>query len=368
MDGNHFVRLFADAQFYSCRSPNSLTRIIKLNWEPVPRLISQLFESQTFIQIGDRHFQVPKDIFCSPGDSPNYFTLGFAAFFPSSQEVFPGLERTGLLRPPPIAPPAVPSKSAEVFAQLLHLLQGYPLHIRNEEHRAQLLRDCRYFHLRGVEQRLIPHEISYNPDRQSSEILLRLEDVKPSGISFVADIDKHSDVPLDCGSVHYSRPFVDTTAHELILEIGPEPTILDLRTNQLTFHGSTKAKVSALLQVIASKVDRRPMGSSPDDAKVRFLMDANTDLTLDGNTADADVVDATHNADGAYGPQGKKRKLDADIEPVVVEWEVRMGQWRLRAKQEHDTGLTEIVFAAVKLDALTCQRARNARRRFLNEG
>lgn len=154
----------------------------------MPRLISQLYSSETFIQIGDRHFQVPKDIFSSPGDSPNFFTLGFAAFFSTPGEVFPGLDKTGLLRPPSIQAPYVPSRSAGVFSQLLHLLRGYPLHIKNEDHRAELLRDCRYFNLRALEQRLVAHEISFNHVRGVEEILIRLEDIKPSGLSFVPDL------------------------------------------------------------------------------------------------------------------------------------------------------------------------------------
>lgn len=327
-------------------------------------MISQLFDSETFIRIGDRDFQVPRDIFSSPGDSPNYFTLGYAAFFSSPQAVFPGLERTGLLRPPPVAPPSVPSRSADVFAQLLHLLRGYPLHIRDEDHRAELLRDCRYFHLRGVEQRLIPHELTYNPYRQSSEILLRLEYVKPSGISFVENKDGVSDASVSGGQVHYTRPFVDSTPHELILEVGSEPAILNLRTNEVTFRGLTEARISALLQVIRSKVGRA--GDSPPDLKLRFEMNADTDLILNGKATDAAVGHATQKPNSKHDPQSKKRKLDTDIEPEVADWEVRTGHWRLRVQQEGGTGSLQIVFMAAKLDALTCERARNARRKFLN--
>ncbi|KAM6536899.1 hypothetical protein FALCPG4_002875 [Fusarium falciforme] len=41
-DGEHFVRLFSDAQFYS-----------------LPKLISQLYEESIFICIGHREFQIP---------------------------------------------------------------------------------------------------------------------------------------------------------------------------------------------------------------------------------------------------------------------------------------------------------------------
>lgn len=243
----------------------------------------------------------------------------------------------------------------------MNLLQGYPVHIRNEDHRAELLRDCRYFHLRGLEQKLIAHEISYNPDRQTSEILLRLEDIKPSGISFFAESSTSS------GWVHYSRPFVDDTAHELIIEVGSDPTILNLGTNQATFHGPTKARISALLHVITSKVDV-PMSTTSPDAKVRYEINANTDLLLDGHIGDAAMEHTMQRADIAALPESKKRKLDEGVRPTLVEWKVWTGQWRVRLQREPGKvgGGGEIVLVAVKLDAFTGERARNARRKFLN--
>jgi hypothetical protein len=274
---------------------------------PVPRLISQLFESEIFIQIGDRHFQIPRDIFSGPGDSPNFFSLGFAVFFSTPGEVFPGLDRKGLLRPPSILPPAVPNRSADVFAQLLHLLRGYPLYIRNEDHRAELLRDTRYFHLRGLEQKLIAHHISYNLERQKSEIALRLEDVRQSGISFVSDISPATPSPSG-GWVNYARPFIDDNPHELILEIGGECTILDLNAMRADFNGLTKARVSSLFQVVANKMNlptNAPLGlmmmsggasahsASPghtplSEDRVKIRIDRDADIILDGEPYEVD--------------------------------------------------------------------------------
>ncbi|EXJ83549.1 hypothetical protein A1O1_07172 [Capronia coronata CBS 617.96] len=296
LDGSHFVKLFADAQFYS-----------------LPRLINQLFESEIFIQIGERHFQIPKDIFSEPGNSPNFFSLGFAVFFSSPDEVFPGLDRRGLLRPPSITPPAVPGRSANIFAELLHLLRGYPLHVRDEYHRTELLRDCRYFHLRGLEQKIIAHEISYNSERHKQEICLRLEDVKPSGVSYNRDDSGESQASVG-GWVYYARPFVDDTSYEMVLEIGGESTVLDLTEMTVDFHGLAKARVSSLFQVVANKMNlptNAPLGlmmlsgaaapssstqtqsASPgqtplseDRVKVRF--EAATDITLDGERYEID--------------------------------------------------------------------------------
>ncbi|OJD13046.1 hypothetical protein ACJ73_09253 [Blastomyces percursus] len=286
-DGSHLVKLFADAQFYR-----------------LPRLISQLVESEIFIQIGDRHFQIPRDIFSSPGDSPNFFSLAFAIFFTTPGE---SIDRPNLLRPPAITPPVVINRSAEVFAELLHMLKGYPVRIRNEEHRAELLRDCRYFHLRGLEQKLIPHAISYNLLRQKSEILILLEDIRQSGVQFVKDVSP-ADRAASRGWVHYSRPFVDDASYELIVEIGDENTFIDLNSMRADFVGLAKARVSSLFQVIANKMNLptiAPLGllmksggfskqpPSPghtplSQGQVKIRIDSDADIVLDGEPYVAD--------------------------------------------------------------------------------
>ncbi|CAK44013.1 hypothetical protein CBS115989_2588 [Aspergillus niger] len=356
-DGPQFVKFFADAQFYS-----------------LPRLISQLFESEIFIRIGGHNFQIPRDIFSSPGDSPNFFTLGFAAFFASPLEVFPGLDRQGLLRPPAITPPSVPSRSGEVFAQLLHLLRGYPLDIRNEARRAELLRDCRYFHLRGLEQQLIPHHISFNPIRKRDEIVIRLEDVRRSGI----DVD---DIPLPPGHsqadamsaalVTYSRPFVDDKKYDLILEIGDESTILDITSRRPTFLGSTKARVSSLLQVIAGKKgdQNRPAGqkeSAPED-RLWASLSMDTDMTVDGEREYfPDILRESMSGSESLLEEPSRKRKRVEEASINRPWIVRNGQWRLCMQPRAKGDGMDIVMIAVKLEVFTLQRTRNKQRKFLS--
>ncbi|KAK2850699.1 hypothetical protein FQN49_005412, partial [Arthroderma sp. PD_2] len=435
-DGAHFVKLFADAQFYS-----------------LPRLIAQLFECEIFIQIGDRHFQIPRDIFSSPGDSPNFFSLGFAVFFASPASVFPGLEREGLLRPPSITPPIVSSRSGDIFAELLHLLRGYPVHIRDEEHRACLLRDCRYYHLRGLEQKLIPHDISYNLERRRSEITVRLEDIRPSGVAFVHDGPPSDSASTSPGGwVHYSRPFVDEDHCELIIEIGSESTFIDLFTMRAELHGLTKARVTSLCQVIANKMNlptNAPLGllmmsgnkettnasnTALSGDRIKIHIDGSTDITLDGepfppiqprdaasinsppNNSSSNNANTTSNNNTfppvndvqgrlespAYrsgashtpvegnissltpsalysrlqAPTGvqpnqqlprKRRRVDGNDRSR--QWTVDKGQWRLRVHpfgpSDPNAGKMEVIFVAVKLEAHSGQRARNAKRGFI---
>ncbi|KAL2823025.1 hypothetical protein BJX63DRAFT_3723 [Aspergillus granulosus] len=342
-DGAEFVKLFADAQFYS-----------------LPRLMSQLFESQIIIQIGDRHFQISRDIFSGPGDCPNFFSLGFGAFFASPAEVFPGLDRRGLLRPPAIVPPSVPNRSGDVFAQLVHLLRGYPLHIENEDQRAELLRDCRYFHLRGLEQKLIPHHISFNPVRQRSEIILRLEDVRRSGVGIETSRESSDHV-----IVTYARPFADDSPHDLVLEIGGENTIIDPRTMRPTFLNSAKARITSLLQVIVDRTNsqaQKPI--SPTEHTIHVQIDEETDLVID----DEQRFDYTPGSTSDE-PQAKRRRVEGSGSgppDSSSSWIVRNGHWRISLRPELTSGASaEFVMVAVKLDVYTNQRMRHKRQAFL---
>ncbi|KAM0282935.1 hypothetical protein ACHAQH_002746 [Verticillium albo-atrum] len=373
-DGTHFVRLFADAQFYS-----------------LPKLISQLFDESIFISIGHREFQIPRDIFTDPGNSPNFFTLGFAIFFSNPKDLFPGLEREHLIRPPSILPPSVPNRSADIFADLLHLLRGYPVNIRDEIHRADLLRDCRYFNFKGLEQRLIPHALSYNQSRARHEILLRLEDILKSGITITNDQD-----PLDslAGRVTYARPFVDSHPADLILEIATEEaTVLHFTPEgpRAEFFRETRSRVARLFEVLATKLNLPPTtqplgllmatggrssqpptpGHTPlSEDLVRVVLEADAHIVLNGKDHSLPEEDLPPSpSEEASGPR-KRRRVDSTggggAADADEQWVVTAGHWRLRIRgAQGGKSSVEAVLVPVKLDAYSSERSRNANRGFL---
>ncbi|EJT71801.1 hypothetical protein GGTG_11054 [Gaeumannomyces tritici R3-111a-1] len=413
-DGTHFVRLFADAQFYS-----------------LPKLISQLYEESIFMSIGHREFQIPRDLFQDPGNSPNFFTLGFAIFFSSPEDLFPGLDRKDLIRPPSIMPPSVPQRSADTFQEILHLLRGYPVNIRDDAHRQELLRDCRYFNFKGLEQRLIPHAISHNQARGRDEIVLRVEDILKSGISIAPE--PHPADPLSAW-ITYARPYIGENPAELVLEIGRETTRLHLPAGAVGIAGSAtdpatlvmparaeffrdvRTRIARLFEVISTKLNlpliAQPPGllagkggasSQPptpgntpiSDDLVRVVIEPETAITLDGRpyTAHCDALDrhfqasATISADYAAAPTSSSAGGSA-VDPAALaspvrkrrrlglgpwvglsggdEWVVRTGQWRLRIQSSRaGKSPIECVLVAVRLDAFSSEHSRNAQRGFL---
>jgi hypothetical protein len=361
-------------------------------------LISQLYEESIFISVGHRDFQVPRELFSDPGNSPNYFSLGFAVFFSTPTEVFPGLNRDGLLRPPSIMPPSVPNRSADTFAEILNILRGYPLHIRDDAHRAELLRDCKYFHLKGLEQKLIKHQIEFNLARRRSEITIRVDDVRQSGISVQGDPNTSASETSEQGGfsgwVNYARPFVDDKSHDLVLEIGEECTKVHLHTMRAEFFGDGKARISRLFEVIATKLNlptTQPLGllmakggastapASPGNTpisedQVRIILGEEAYVTLDGrewrSSSEGDGNSVVGSASesptsSTAGPPKKRRKVDSS--GVWEEsWIVKTGQWRLRVQNRHGLTGFECVLVAVRLDAVSGEFGRNARKTFLN--
>ncbi|KAK9469991.1 uncharacterized protein V1510DRAFT_351586, partial [Dipodascopsis tothii] len=186
-----FVYLYADAHYYQ-----------------LPKLIRQLYNSEIFVRIGAAPFRIPRELLTHPGDTPNFFTVSFSAFFGSPQDIFPGTK--GLMRPPAVSPPYVPMHSDELFAELLQALKGAPVDIRSDDHRERLLRECRYYRLRGLEQKLLSHRIEFNAGTAREEITLRLQDLKPKGVSLQDAAGPRA--------VLYARPFVDAAPRDLLVQ------------------------------------------------------------------------------------------------------------------------------------------------------
>jgi hypothetical protein len=313
-------------------------------------------------------------------------------------------------------PPSVPNRSADTFTEILHLLRGYPLHIKDEDHRAELLRDCRYFHLKGLEQKLIRHSITFNLSRNRQEITLRLEDVRQSGISVVGD-PSVSPPPPDtatatntstpsytpsqgiAGYVNYARPFVDDRAYELVLEIGDECTRLHLSSMRCEFFGDGKTRISRLFEVIATKLNlptSQPLGllmkkggassqpASPGNTPisedwVRCVLGEDAYVRLDGREwrghlgedggSGASSIAGDEGIEGSGQPSRKRRRTEISSGNGGEEkesWVVKTGQWRLRVQNvRNGKGGVECLLVAVRLEAVSGELGRNMQRGFL---
>lgn len=176
---------------------------------------------------------------------------------------------------------------------------------------------------------------------------------------------------MSAALVTYFRPFVDDKKYDLILEIGDESTILDITSRRPTFLGSTKARVSSLLQVIAGKKgdQNRPAGqkeSAPED-RLWASLSMDTDMTVDGEREYfPDILRESMSGSESLLEEPSRKRKRVEEASINRPWIVRNGQWRLCMQPRAKGDGMDIVMIAVKLEVFTLQRTRNKQRKFLS--
>jgi hypothetical protein len=246
------------------------------------------------------------------------------------------------------------------------MLKGYEVEIRSDEHRKSLLRDARYFNFRGLEQRLIRHRISYNSRKEMEEIEIRLEDIRQSGITFIADKDTiESQGPGSArGEVFYARPYVDDEPRGLILEIGDADgaeVLLDVggRIGGVGFERQTAARMRRLAGIVNDKTGLAALVTRGDRAVgdgvrtafgLRCEIGCEADVMIDG-----EKWKISSENDGAA------MDIEKEEERERV-WVVNKSQWRVKIGPLDSR---KIYLEAVKLEGFSCERTRVEGRGFL---
>lgn len=260
----------------------------------------------------------------------------------------------------------MPNRDAGVFADLLRMLKGYEIEIRSDEHRRNLLRDARYFNFRGLEQRLVRHRISFNSRKEIEEIEIRLEDIRQSGISFVADKDaaRSDERGAIRGEVYYARPYVDEEPRGLVLEIGDvdgAEVLLDVggRIGGVGFERQTAARMRRLAGIVNEK-----MGLAALTARGDKVGGSSTSTTFGLRCeigSEADVVIDGERWKMVCEEDGAAMDIEKEEERERV-WGVKKSQWRVKAGP---LSPKKVYLEAVKLEGYSCERTRVEGRGFL---
>ncbi|CAN6626473.1 hypothetical protein TRVA0_010S03224 [Trichomonascus vanleenenianus] len=257
-----YIYLAADATYYH-----------------LPRLLKQIRTADMFVNVGGECMRVPHKLFQSPGDVHNFFTISRAALLDDRQV----RQRFNLLRPPPMAPLVIPERSAKLFGEILELLKGAYVNIEDGEHRQKLINECKYYRLRGLEQKLLPVKISVIGEDASSvyeEIQMNLKDVKLSNLC----------VGQLCGrnAATYQRPFTEEPPRELVFQLRDD--LVKVQQHDGTVYDciflkeETREMVQNALQCLT--VSDMSLGESHSDLMCGFqgvpTNGAIASLTLDG--------------------------------------------------------------------------------------
>ncbi|CAO3642268.1 unnamed protein product [Mucor hiemalis] len=159
---NFFTRHFLKAKLriiHIDRNPDTFTLIIRhLRGYPF-----------VYLNIGGTSFRLKWDLFNKDGPH-NYFT---------------GPLKHALLSPHPTLGESAPihiERDPETFKDIIRHLQGYSIHIRDEQHRLHLLSDAQFYLFKKLRDKL---KTSVNIEERHIEILLRIEDVKWNQLEIV---------------------------------------------------------------------------------------------------------------------------------------------------------------------------------------
>ncbi|XBW36304.1 hypothetical protein QEN19_001889 [Hanseniaspora menglaensis] len=157
-----YTKLFADAMYYN-----------------LPRLRQQLRESEFYyVNVGGESFKINKSLFKADGNNKNYFKITAEMIYQDIEEFFIKSKEKKFLRPPPQMWSQC-GRSPKLLAQLLDLLNNGKFEGSLAE-RHNLLKECRFYRLLNLEQRLISHRFFTNPFKNISEIFINLFDIKTS--------------------------------------------------------------------------------------------------------------------------------------------------------------------------------------------
>lgn len=306
--------------------------------------LQEALQAFIFANIGGKSFKIPRSLFVQTGNYPNYFLVHYQSVYDGSKKMI-ALQTT--LRPPPHLPPSVPNRSALLFSDLLELLRGNTSVIKDDEHRALLVKECKYYRLVELEQRILKHLVLYNPLTRAAEIVMNINDLHTLGIS-CQSTDFKVELPVE-----YCRPYMRREPkRDLIVQMNAIPgseikLILNRHTN-VPLLICTNSLAHRFIQVF-KKVSPKFM----DD------LDENTLGLLCGLSRSKAVINGKHLKENwfedffgtALGEPDAKRQRTGSSSPEgdFVEFRLTKSLWKILIRG--DRGRVH----AVALEGLTSQ-------------
>lgn len=122
------------------------------------------------------------------------------------------------------SPPIYIDRDPDIFADIVNHLRGYTIHIRDEMHRKNLLRDAQYYVFRQLGDKLLTAQqtVAGFGDGSNPEVLLLLQDIRVANIlpSKAMKLDKSLSMEEDWSltQIHYKR-IVEGPPHALLVQV-----------------------------------------------------------------------------------------------------------------------------------------------------
>lgn len=313
----------------------------------LPRLQRLLNDEALPATVGNKLFRIPRSFLYGPGNHPNYFLIGMEGLSTKSTVLN---SKVALIRPPPQRPTLTVNRSPQLFADLLELFWGNHEVVRDDEHRDNLIKECRYYRFLQLEQKIIKHRIIRNPFTQTEEIIINLNNLSSTGVINL------STGLTDEQPITYVRPYLRREPKRiLIFQIDSnadfDAKLIIPKTGDFSFLVLTNklaAKMSLVFEQLA-----KDFSSSGDKKKIIIpciLADAAVSVNgieLKKNWLREFFGPAEEPAEDEQ--QSKRHKSDPNIEGEVVDFKLTQSLWRITNRADKS------ILRAVSIKAVSDQ-------------
>lgn len=301
------------------------------------RLQKLLNEEDIFATIGGKLFKINRNLLKTTGNHPSFFSINFDSVLTDNLRI---IERKNMLRPPNQRPATVANRLPLLFLDLLEILRGNPLVIRDDDHRKLLIKEARYYRFLELEQRIIKHAILKNPFMARQEIVLHLNDIQAKSLSKEQPATPMSEYPI-----LYARPHIlREPKRVLVVQIDAEVERDGTSEVKLIINRHAKVSFVKLTNKVRTKFVQTFKHLSTDFAE----NDSEESFMILTGLRDAKVVfngmqmkdnwidDFMVPEDSASGPPSKKHKSTEEYSPEsLVEFRLTKSLWRLMGVQGH---------------------------------
>lgn len=291
------------------------------------RLQLYLDSEDTYAIVGSVSFKIPRILFTRTNNFPNYFLISYDSLLTDNKNV---ITSKSMIRPPPQRPVTASNRSPALFADLLEVLSGNDCVIKDDLHRSQLVRECKYYRFKELEQRLLKHKLINNP-YIGPEILMNLFDLQLRGIVNVPRSNFDSESPL-----HYTRPFMmKEQPRSLLIQVDRSHDCVCKLVLNRTSHisllvctGKIAHHFMALLKNVSvefSVEHQQEIHGNPVQKFVILCGLSNAKTVMNGMDLKDDwFLDCYRQ--GSEAPDLKRRKVEHD---ELVEFNLRRSLWRV---------------------------------------
>ena len=300
------------------------------------RLQNILNEETHFAVVGGKSFLIPKSLISKCGNEPNLFSIQHNTILEGYHTL---IKNRKIKRPVPLQPITIPNRSAAIFGDLLEVLRGNTMVIKNDQHRDLLIKEARYYRFLEAEQRMVKHRVVNNPfSITKQDIIINIDDIKADGI-FQESAAENRNMPIQ-----YRRPYLyKEPIRELIFELRlqnerygdySEPLLMYDRST-----GILILKVSHKLSDTFRKLFGKHIGAfitesnDPNEPYVSLVVEKiDCKTTLNGMNMKKGWFQDLYNAslsETSTSSDLKKRRVDSSCSGSVIKFVLKRSLWKL---------------------------------------